>query len=154
MISIPSIGTTPVGGSSIAQFLHGISKKKSSTATPVAPGGAGSTSPGGQAGGTALISQIQQTVTNALQAAKANGSTQDPNQIVEDSIASLLKNVLTGKGQPPSSTPASQQAFQGALQSAGISQQQFQTDLKAAIQDAQNGQAHPLPTGTALDVTG
>jgi hypothetical protein len=154
MIPIPSIGTTPVGGSSIAQFLHGISKKKSGANTPIAPGSTASIGSSSSTGGTALITQIQQTVTSALQSAKASGSTKDPNQIVEDSIASLLKNVFSGKTPPAPSTPTSPQAFENALKSAGITSQQFQSDLKSAIQDAQNSLATPIPTGTTLDVTG
>jgi hypothetical protein len=156
MMAIPSISA----GSSLTQFLQGIAKQKTSQAAAKAsaPAATGSTTAGGnlQAGGSALYSQIQQTVLAALQAAKASGSTKDPNQIVEDSIASLLKNIFSGKGPaaPASSSPATQLAFQIALKSAGITPLQFQSDFKAAVQDAQDNLAHPLPTGTSLDVTG
>lgn len=152
-----------LGGSNLSQFLHKISKKKTpqtSTISPV-PGGVGGTP---QPGGTSLFSQIQQTVTNALQQAKASGSTKDPNQIVEDSLASLFRNVFSGKSPPASGqappSPASLQAFQSALQSSGISPQEFHSDLQSAIQDAQNSPNNPanassaLAKGTTLDVTG
>ena len=156
MLAIPSISI----GSSLTQFLQGIAKQKTkqAAAKASAPAVAGSTTASGnpQAARSALYSQIQQTVTAALQAAKASGSTKDPNQIVEDSIASLLKNILSGKSPAATapSTPATQLAFQIALKSAGITPQQFQSDFKAAVQDAQDDLAHPLPTGTTLDVTG
>jgi hypothetical protein len=156
MLAIPSISI----GSSLTQFLQGIAKQKTkqAAAKASAPAVAGSTTASGnpQAARSALYSQIQQTVTAALQAAKASGSTKDPNQIVEDSIASLLKNIFSGKSPAATapSTPATQLAFQIALKSAGITPQQFQSDFKAAVQDAQDDLAHPLPTGTTLDVTG
>ncbi|MGA2443738.1 MAG: hypothetical protein ABSH08_22515 [Tepidisphaeraceae bacterium] len=156
MLAIPSISI----GSGLTQFLQGIAKQKTSQAAAKvsAPANAGSTAAGGnlQVGGPALFSQIQQTVITALQKAKASGSTKDPNQIVEDSIASLLKNIFSGKSPAAtaSSTPATQQAFQSELQSAGITPLQFQSDFNAAVQDVQNDLAHPLPTGTTLDVTG
>jgi hypothetical protein len=148
-----------IGGSGLTQFLHSIAKQKTKQAAakasaPTGFGPTGSAAPGG----SALFNQIQTTVTNALQQAKASGSTKDPNQIVEDSIASLLKNFFSGKSAPPTggapSTPQSQLAFQTALKSAGISSQQFQSDFKAAVEDAQNGLASPIPTGSTLDVTG
>jgi len=156
MWAIPSIST----GSSLTQFLQGIAKQKTkqAAAKAPAPAPAGSTTASGnvQVGGSALFSQIQQTVITALQKAKTSGSTKDPNQIVEDSIASLLKNIFSGKSPAAaaSSNPATQLAFQMALKSAGITPLQFQGDFKAAVQDAQDDLAHPLPTGTTLDVTG
>ncbi|MGD0770920.1 MAG: hypothetical protein ABSB42_22280 [Tepidisphaeraceae bacterium] len=156
MLAIPSISI----GSGLTQFLQGIAKQKTSQAAAKAsaPVNAGSTGASGnlQAGASGLYGQIQQTVLAALQNAKASGSTKDPNQIVEDSIASLLKNIFSGKSPTTaaSSTPATQLAFQIALKSAGITPLQFQSDFKAAVDDAQNDLAHPLPTGTTLDVTG
>jgi hypothetical protein len=76
---------------------------------------------------------------------------------VEDSIAGLLKNILSGQTSATGSaapSPTTQLAFQSALQSAGITAKQFQNDLKLAVEDAQDSLAHPLPTGTTLDVTG
>jgi hypothetical protein len=154
-----------IGGSGIAQFIQKIKKQQTSKAASGTSTVNGSGSPGGIAGGghlpgagSALFNQIQTTVTNALQQAKASGSTKDPNQIVEDSVASLLKNFFSGKSTPPTgsapSTPQSQMAFQTALKSAGITPQQFQSDFKAAVEDAQNSLASPIPTGSTLDVTG
>jgi hypothetical protein len=154
-----------IGGAGLAQFIQKIKKQQTSNAASGTSTVNGSGSPGGiagngnlQGGGAALFNQIQTTVTNALQQAKASGSTKDPNQIVEDSVASLLKNFFSGKSTPPTggaaSTPTSQLAFQSALKSAGISPQQFQTDFKSAVEDAQNSLASPIPTGSTLDVTG
>ena len=165
-----------IAGSGLVQWLQSIRKQQTAqaasgisaasgtgTAGAVATTASKSTTatPGVQKtkkplGASDFLSKIQQTVTNTLQAAKASGSTKNPNQIVEDSIASLLKNIFSGKSPAANapSTPATQQAFQSALQSAGITSQQFESDFKAAVQDAQNDLAHPLPTGTNLDVTG
>ena len=159
----PSTGTTPAGASATTQ---------STTGTTATPGIQGTHKHHG--GGSDFFSKIQQTVTNALQAAKANGSTEDPNEVVKDSIASLLKNLGVGSGsagaplnadtntdEPGSADPTTtQQSFQTLLQSAGITPQQFQSDFLAAIQESQNGSANPanafagLLKGTALDVVG
>jgi hypothetical protein len=154
-----------IGGAGLAQFIQKIKKQQTSKAASGTSTVNGSGSPAGitgggnlQAGGSALFNQIQTTVTSALQQAKASGSTKDPNQIVEDSVAALLKNFFSGKSTPPTgnaaSTPASQLAFQSALKSAGITPQQFQNDFKAAVDDAQNSAASPIPKGSLLDVTG
>jgi hypothetical protein len=147
-----------IGGSGLIQLLKSVAKQKTHQAAakasaPTGFGPAASTA----ATGSSLISQIQQTVTSALQQAKATGSTKDPNQIVEDSIASLLKNIFSGKSPPPtagSSTPSAQLSFQNALKSVGVTSQQFQSDFKAAVDDAQDSLGGSLPTGTTLDVTG
>jgi hypothetical protein len=154
-----------IGGSGIAQFIQKLKKQQTSNAASGTSTVNGSGTPGGipggshlQGSGSALFSQIQQTVTSALQQAKASGSTKDPNQIVEDSIASLLKNVFSGKTPAPtggsSLTPQSQVAFQTALKSAGITPQQFQNDFKEAVEDAQGTLATPIEKGSTLDVTG
>jgi hypothetical protein len=148
-----------LGGSGLAQYLTGVAKQKTKQASTkaLAAKNAGSTNSTTAANGSSFANQLEATVTSALQQAKATGSTKDPNQIVEDSIASLLKNVLSGKSPPPASGPASpttQLAFQAALKSAGITSQQFQSDYKAAVDDAQNSTATQLPKGSNLDVTG
>lgn len=147
-----------IGGSGLTQFLQSVAKQKTKSASMKAMaaqnvGSGGSTT----VTGSSFASQLEQTVTNALQQAKASGSTKDPNQVVEDSIASLLKNMFSGKTPPPTggtTSPSTQLAFQIALKSAGISSQQFQSDYKSAVDDAQNSMATQLPTGSNLDVTG
>jgi hypothetical protein len=147
-----------IGGSGLTQYLASIAKNKTKQAAQKASsspsiGTSGSITSGKQA----LFTQVQQTVTSALQQAKASGSTKDPNQIVEDSIAQVLKNFLTGKSNPaagsPTSAPETQEAFQSALKSAGISSQQFKTDYEAAVDDVQNGSTNPAK-GSIIDVTG
>ena len=163
--SDPMSAIASIGGSGIAQFIQKLRKQQTTKAASGTSTVNGSGSPGGISGpgqlhgsGSALFSQIQQTVTNALQQAKASGSTKDPNQIVEDSIASLLKNIFSGKTPAPTgsaqSSPQSQLAFQTALKSAGITPQQFQTDFKSAVEDAQDSLASPIEKGSTLDVTG
>jgi hypothetical protein len=130
---------------------------------------------GGQAGG--LFSQIQSAVTNALNSAQSNGSTEDPNQIVQDAIAKVLQqNGLqapdsdgdTGSdtsGSVPTAATGSasdpQQTFFNTLKGYGIDPQQFNQDFIAAIKSAQSGQgADPasalasFPPGLSLDTEG
>lgn len=126
-------------------------------------------------GGGKLQSQIESAVTSALQ--NSNGST-DPNQIIQNAIATVLQ--ANGSGQtnstsasqtggtitvaPPSSDPsatvtdAQQQQFNQLLQSYGVNPQQFQADFKAAFQNTQGNNAPDFPTmfssfppGSAID---
>ncbi len=176
-----------IGGSGLAQWLQSIRKQlttKAGSGTSAASGtgtaGATAGTQGVQGGhrhhnGSDFFGKIQQTVVTALQAAKTSGSTEDPNQVVEDSIASLLKNMGVGANSAAGladgntntnetgsavSTASTQQAFQTLLQSEGISPQQFQADFLAAIKDAQNGSTNlakafsSFPMGTILDVSG
>lgn len=134
----------------------------------------------GGGGGGNFFSQIQQTVTSALQSAQSNG-TSDPNEVVEDAFTSLLKNMGFGTNSAAAGTTNSsagtdsdaadasgrvdsgnsaQQTFQSLLQSVGVSPQQFQSDFLTAVKEAQGGSVNPstafsgFPTGTTLDVTG
>ncbi|MDB5303245.1 MAG: hypothetical protein JWM97_794 [Phycisphaerales bacterium] len=136
-------------------------------------------------GGGAQFKQIQDAVTSALQQAQSSGTTADPNKIIESAIAKVLKNA----GSATSSTGAAGQAasaasdgdgdhsrstggttnaasssgrnpFLKALQSLGVSPQQFHSDFLAAIQDAKAGNPNPatafqsFPPGTTLDTIG
>jgi hypothetical protein len=136
-------------------------------------------------GGGAQFKQIQDAVTSALQQAQSSGTTADPNKIIESAIAKVLKNA----GSATSSTGAAGQAasaasdgdgdhshstggttnaapssggnpFLQALQSLGVSPQQFHSDFLAAIQDAKAGNPNPatafqsFPPGTTLDTIG
>ncbi|HEX4056300.1 MAG TPA: hypothetical protein VHX86_18725 [Tepidisphaeraceae bacterium] len=185
-----------LSGSGMTQWLQQIAQQQSTQAVQTAAaastcGAAGSTAStasqgvhhghhhhgGGSSGGN-FFSQIQQTVTSALQSAQSNG-TSDPNGVVEDAITSLLKNMGVGSnsaaegtnstGDSDSDTDASggvdsatsaQQSFQSLLQSAGISPRQFQSDFLSAVREAQGGSINPgtafnsFPPGTNLDVTG
>jgi hypothetical protein len=160
--STPSIGTVAGAGTTTASAATQFTAAASASAKPH------------KHGGSQFFAKIQQTVTNALQAAKANGSTEDPNEIVQDSIASLLKNMGVGGSaaqtalaansnteETATADPATtQQTFETLLQSSGISPEQFQSDFVAAIQEAQGGAASPtsgigsLLKGAILDVAG
>lgn len=165
-----------LGGPSLTQWVQKITKRKahgssgSTTASTSSSGSQGTNS-------AALLTQVQQAVTTALQSSQADGAS-DPNQIVEDAITKLLKNMgigsNTGTTSPATNstagsttasaqtapTDASKQAFASLLQSVGISPQQFQADFQAAVRDAQRGSVNPntalrsVPIGSALDVTG
>ena len=118
------------------------------------------------------LQQIQDAVTNALQSAQSNGSTSDPNKIVEDAISQVLGNnnaavssttsgtAAAASGTTSTSAAANTQAFFQTLQSFGVSPQQFQQDLLSAVKDAQNGTVNSstafqnFPVGSALDTIG
>lgn len=117
------------------------------------------------------LQQIQDAVTNALQSAQSNGSTANPNKIVEDAISQVLGNnnaavsptgtAAAGATASTSTSAASRtQAFFQTLQSFGVSPQQFQQDLLSAVKDAQNGTVNSstafqnFPLGSALDTVG
>jgi hypothetical protein len=147
-----------IGGGGLTQFLQSVAKNKTKQAATQGAAAPQTGPTGSGQGSSALFNQIQTAVTNALQQAKSTGSTKDPNQIVEDSITSVLKNFFSGKNAASSSgaassNPVTQLQFQMALKSAGITPQQFQNDFHSAVEDAQEGIAHPMPMGANLDVT-
>ncbi len=186
-----------LSGSGMTQWLQQIAQQQSTQAVQTAAaastsGAAGSIAStgsqgvhrghhhhGGGGGGSNFFSQIQQTVTSALQSAQSSG-TSDPNEVVEDAITSLLKNMGIGSNSAAAGTTNSlvdadsdadasgavssgnsaQQSFQSLLQSVGISPQQFQSDFLTAVREAQGGSVNPgtafnsFPPGTTLDVMG
>ncbi|HWE01615.1 MAG TPA: hypothetical protein VG326_04335 [Tepidisphaeraceae bacterium] len=197
MSSISSIS----GGSSLYSYLQNLSGVTESQATTPATAttGAGAASDAsatdsgqsvqgghhhhghGKGGQSQLFQQIQQAVTSALQSAQQNGST-DPNETIEDAIASVFKNQTSGAAPQVASgttTPdadgdstgaasssatgtsgGATQAFFQSLQSLGIDPQQFHQDFLAAVQDSQSGAAvsasslfQNLPVGSIVDQT-
>ncbi len=121
--------------------------------------------------------QIENAVTSALQNSTPG---QDPNQLVQNAIASVLQqgqqgasaSGTTGQNGGTSdgtdsadgtngSGQLSQSQFEQLLQSNGISPQQFQSDLKAAFSDdGSGGQSvnfstlfQSFPPGSAVDTT-
>lgn len=173
-------------GAGLFQFLQGLSQYDQSPATSIASG-TGSTGSvdttgdantqtsaatqgaqghhhhgGGSGGNGEFFQKIQQAVSSALQSAQSSGSTSDPNQIVENAIASVLgtgsssnssssasgttaadgststtTNSNAGSTTTPGTSP--QEAFSNLLQSAGITAQQFHADFLSAVKDAQGG---------------
>jgi hypothetical protein len=124
-------------------------------------------------GGGQFFSKLQAAVTSALQSAQSDGSSTDPNQIVQNAIESVLKGDSSSGGSTTqdsaqastdSSAPVDPQAareqFFQQLQSYGINAQQFHQDFMSAIHDAKNGNSDPgsvfqsLPPGSAIDTTG
>jgi hypothetical protein len=127
-----------------------------------------------------LFKQIQDAVSSALQSTQSSGSS-DPNKTIEDAIAKVLANNTAGAQPANGNTTAgasdsdgdgsagstsqtgvaanpARQAFDQALQSHGVSPQQFHQDLLAAIKDAQGGQFDPsaafksFPPGSLVDL--
>jgi hypothetical protein len=198
MSSISSIS----GGTSLYSYLQNLSSTTESqttaptsattdtnTAASTSASGSGQSVQGahhhhghGKGGQSQLFQQIQQAVTTALQSAQQNGST-NPNQTIEDAIASVFKNQTAGAasqqqtaatGQTPSADgdadgsttgavgggSSATQAFFQNLQSLGIDPAQFHQDFLAAVQDAQGGTNvdpsslfQSLPPGSIVDTT-
>ncbi|HWE94464.1 MAG TPA: hypothetical protein VG269_10905 [Tepidisphaeraceae bacterium] len=133
-------------------------------------------------GGGGKFKQIEDAVTSALQAAQSSGTSQDPNQIIESAISKVLQNTgsaapATGSatqapgtdpdgdgssatGSTSAATPPGGNSFLQALQTLGVSPQQFHSDFLAAIKDAQGGNPNPatafqsFPPGTTIDTIG
>ena len=119
--------------------------------------------------GGAMFGKIEQAVTSALQSAQSSGSTEDPNQIVQDAITKVLDQAQNGSsstsdpdGDGSSATQASgnSQSFSQMLQAMGVDPQQFHSDFLSAVQAAQGGQVDPstafqsFPPGTSVNTTG
>jgi hypothetical protein len=111
--------------------------------------------------GGAVIKQIQQAVTKALQ---SSGPTSDPNKVVQDAITSVLK-----QGGPKQQGAAgsdadgdddgTQQTFAQTLSAFGITPEQFRNDLAAALQNARPAGANganvtSFPPGLLVDAAG
>jgi hypothetical protein len=118
-----------------------------------------------------FFKQIETAVTTALQTAQSDGSSTDPNKVIEDTIAKFFKDNNISLPTPASGNDASaaasqntnstsqasaqqeaspgsvRQAFFDLLKNFGVSPQQFRNDFLTAIKDAQAGQAN---TATAL----
>lgn len=163
MSSINSVGS----GQDLYRFLQSI---RSSYGSSQAGGGidsdgdgcCGHCADGGQSYG-GLFKQIETVVTDALNAAKSDPSS-DPNQVIQNAITQFFQdNGLTAPGSDATGNANSDpdhdgdtdaagqadndgatiQAFFQLLQSLGVDPQQFRQDFLAAIQDAQNGQVDP-----------
>jgi hypothetical protein len=127
-------------------------------------GGAGCGSDGSQA----QVSNLLDTISNALQSADASS---DPNQVIEDTVSKLLENkgsmaanglignVSADTVQGAASQAGGQQKLLELLKAHGVDLQQFRADLTAAVKAAQSGTANPaialqsFPPGSALNLT-
>lgn len=124
-------------------------------------------------GGGQFFQKLQTAVTDALQSAKADGSS-DPNQVVQNAIENVLKgdqsstpdgssdqtNTATDSAASGSIDPqAAREAFFQTLQSYGVDPAQFHQDFLSAIHDARNGNDDPssafksFPPGSNVDTT-
>ena len=122
---------------------------------------------GGGGGGQDAVSNLLDTITQALQSAD---SSSDPNQAIQDAVTKLLtaSNATAAAGSKSGVTAGTVQAVSQApvqdpllqlLQAHGVTPQQFQSDLLSAVKDAQNGKVNPgtalqsFPPGSALNLT-
>ena len=174
-----------ISGTSLFQYLQSVSAAGSSqptvatTSTDTTQDPSQSVQGAGQHhhhhGGGGMFKKVEDAVTSALQSAQADPSA-DPNKVIEDAIAKVLKGGATDSTssatsttsavQPTASDPdgdgdtgasgangvsssvgSGRQAFLQMLQSMGVDPQQFHKDFLAAIQDAQGGTVN---TGTAF----
>jgi len=107
-----------------------------------------------------LMKQIEQAVTSALQSSKP---TDDPHQVVQNAINSVLKKnggLAATQGadaaSDPSDTDGTQRTFQQTLQAYGITPQQVGDQLATALhQSAAAGQSNlsSFPPGLVLDTS-
>lgn len=122
-------------------------------------------------GGGEFFQQIQSAVTSALQSAQSSDLSSDPNQVIQNAIAQVIKLYQSGANSTADQTasngtpspadgkgPAANGAFAQLLQSNGVDPQQFQQDFLSAIQSAQSGQSadaasvfSSFPSGSAVD---
>ena len=122
---------------------------------------------------SSFFQQLQQTVTNALQQAQQNGTTQNPNSVITTALEKFFKQEGSQNSKSPNgqtagaadsdgdadgSTAQSSTAFASQLESYGVDSGQFFQDFQTAVQNAQNGTVDPstafqnLPTGLSVDV--
>lgn len=167
----------------LAQFFQTVDKSSAtqSAATDQAGGATKAHHHGGHhrgGGGSSTISAIQDAVSSALQAAGSNsasgststdGTTTDPNKLVEQAIASVLQKT-GGLGAPPprgdapndgdsddaakagatSGGNSQRQAFVSLLKQSGIDPKQFHADFLAAVKDVQAGNSSATDSSTAF----
>ena len=109
------------------------------------------------------LTATEAAVTSALQASK-NDAAADPNKVIQDAIAKVLKD---GPGAPTNTPPsdpaastqgasaqASREAFQSLLKSFGVDDKQFRADFLAALKQLGGpnaGQQQTVPPGSAVD---
>ena len=124
-------------------------------------------------GGHGAMQKLQETVTNALQAAKASGSTADPNKTIQDAISKILKGFGTSASggtasdsdsDSDSSTAADSTtgtSFADVLKSFGVTSDDFQNDFQSAIKNVMSDASNPsksygnsLASGSLLDALG
>lgn len=149
---------------SLSQYLQGLTANTSSysggagstTATPIASQFLSFTSEAmhHHNQGAGLFHQIQQAVTSALQ----SGGSSNANAAIQTAIAQVLKSNAGTIANPNFSAPAptnqSAQSFLQTLQANGVTPQQFQNDLLAAMQEeGVNPQsvASQIPPGLLVD---
>jgi hypothetical protein len=117
------------------------------------------------AGGGDAVSELLSTIEQALQSAD---SSDDPNKVIDDTVAKLLAGTGATDGTDSSNSPGTamatsqtdaKQSFADVLKSHGVDFQQFRADLLAAVKDAQNGQVNPatalksFAAGSSIDLT-
>jgi hypothetical protein len=164
-----AISSTQAG---LSQFLQGLSANTDAATTAV---GASNTSGGSTAsveghhhhhhGGSGGFDKIADAVTSALQSASngSSGSTTDPNQTITNALTQLFQNGGSGSStvaDGSSSTTGTDSAgggspssFESTLKSFGVTPQEFQSDLSAALEAAkQNGSS--VPAGSFVDTLG
>ncbi|MCX5660479.1 MAG: hypothetical protein NTW19_12260 [Planctomycetota bacterium] len=119
--------------------------------------------------GGGLFKKIEAAVTSALQDS-SNDPSADPNKVIQDAIAKVLKDGPGGQPPADGSTPppgagdpsaqganasSSREAFQSLLKSFGVDDSQFRADFLAALKQVKGGSdaslAETIPPGSAVD---
>jgi hypothetical protein len=179
--AMSSISASSIG-QSVLQYIQQLASNSTTSAattaaaattSTAAPTSTGTPAMGGhhhhhRHGGGTEMQTIQDAVTNALQSAKENGSSADPNTVIKTAIEQILGGTNNSSPTDPTTTTtpttdndSAQSVFNQTLQSFGVDPQQFRNDFLSAIKDTQNGQPvstanifGSFPTGTQVDTTG
>lgn len=175
------------GASGLFQFLQSLSPANATTSATAA--GSASNSSGGAAvsghhhkHGGGGFEKLANAVTSALQSVGSGAAASDVNQTITEALTKIFKNGSlspTGENDPTATDPTQQgsdadgtpdtsgtngglpAAFVQTLKSFGVTPQQFQTDLAAAMKTAeQSGTLDPsaafksFPAGSVVDTVG
>ncbi len=164
---LSSESTTSTAGETTA--ATGTTDASGSTAAGTTTATSGHHHHHGSGGG---FGKIADAVTSALQSTTTDGST-DPNQAITNALTQLFQGTASdptaagtsatptldasSTGKPATGTPTSSvDSLQQTLAAHGVTEQQFQADLTAALKNAQQSGAvdtSAFPAGSFVDAT-
>jgi hypothetical protein len=177
-------------GAGLFQFLQGLTASQPSAASNASSGATANVSSGTTAAGghhhkhgSGVFDKLASAITSALQSANSSGGTAaDANQTITQALTKIFTNGSLGSTGATDSTSADAtdstdasddtdatgssttglpQEFLKALQSFGVTPQQFQSDLSSALKSAQQSGGFDIsklfksfPTGSVVDAVG
>ena len=164
-------------GSGLLQYLQGLtgtaSQSSGSNSSSSASSALGAiTSKTGKHHHNSGFDKLLSAITSALQSSGSSSSNStDPNQTITEALSKIFKNGsvqatpdsddTASQDSTESTDPASPANFLQTLKSFGVTAQQFQKDVTAALQSAQQSGSADLsaafksfPTGSIVDAVG